>query len=201
MLHCLSSIRRWLTIAALLLGAGTAPAMTVIAPTFDELVNSSDVVLRGVVSQIRTITVPTPEGEAIRTLVTLRVERALKGAPESEVTLSFLGGKVGRRTLRIVGMPTFTVGERQVLFVSGNGRVICPLYAAGHGRYFVRQDPATGQEYITRNDHAPLAAVEEVAHAFSEHRGPADLSSGMTLAAFEERIVSTLRTSGKANQR
>jgi hypothetical protein len=73
-----------------------------------------------------------------------------------------LGGTSGARTLKIPGMPTFNVGDREIVFIAGNGQSFCPLVRIGHGRYHVRTDAATGREYITRDNHAPLTTLDDV---------------------------------------
>jgi hypothetical protein len=184
----------------LLLAAGPAAAMSVIAPTFDELVKSADFVARGVVTDVHCITVDTPNGQAIKTLVTLRVERALKGTPGDQVTLAFLGGKVGRRTLRILGMPTFHPGDREIVFVSHNGRVICPLVAAGYGRYHVRHDAATNQDYVTRDNHEPLTSIAQIPQSLEQSAAPPAGTSPMTVERFEARITAAVAGSRSAVQ-
>ena len=131
---------------AALASLATVPvrAMSVLPPTFAELVAEAEFVVRGVVTDVRTEEFDSPDGRGVRTLVTLRVERALKGAPGETVTLSMLGGTSGRRTLTIPGMPQFRVGQRELVFVAQNGRVFCPLVRIGHGRYHLRHaDHAT----------------------------------------------------------
>lgn len=150
-----------LTLVALL--APAAPAMTVVPPTFDELVLAAETAVRGVVTAVRSEEFDSPQGRGVRTLVTLRVERTLKGAPAPEVTLSLLGGTVGARRLRVAGMPEFRVGDRQIVFYAGNGRTLCPLIAGGHGRYHVRTDPAAHRDYLARDNGIPLASTADIA--------------------------------------
>lgn len=168
-------------------------AMSVIAPTFDELVGSAELVVRGVVTDVHCVTVDTSQGPAIKTLVTLRVERALKGTPSGDVTLWFLGGTVGRRTLTVIGMPTFKVGAREIVFAAHNGRALCPLVAAGYGRYHVRHDAAANRDYVTRDNNVPLVSTGQVVQALDQTTGrlpsPAD---GMTVEAFEARIAAVV---------
>lgn len=176
---------------ALLALATVARATSVLPPTFPELVAESDVILRGVVTAVRCEEFDSADGRGIRTLVTLSVEQALKGSPGSTVTLSILGGKVGRRALRIEGVPRFTVGDRQFVFLAGNGQVFCPLVGLGHGRYPIRVDPATGRDYVARENGRPLQSTEEVSLPLA--LPPALVAavppaSALGVAAFEARI-------------
>jgi len=173
-------------------------ALSVIAPTFPQLVAASDTIARGTVTAIRSEEFASPQGRGVRTLVTLRLERILKGTPAETITLTLLGGTVGKRTLRVVGLPTFTVGQRQIIFCANNGNVLCPLVAAGHGRYHVLTDPATQRDYVTRDNLAPLASTDEIALPLATPAvatitarltAPAD---ALTLAAFETQITAAL---------
>jgi hypothetical protein len=197
-LPLLVSPSRFLSFVCLLFVLSPASrATSVIAPTFAELVAASDTIVRGTVTAIRSEEFDSSQGRGIRTLVTLRVERALKGTPADTVTLSFLGGTVGKRTLRVVGLPMFTVGQRQLVFCARNGEVMCPVVAAGHGRYHVLTDPATQRDYVARDNLTRLSSTDEVALPLS---GPAAAvaarltspADALSLAAFENLIARSL---------
>ena len=172
--------------------------MSVIAPTFAQLVAESETIIRGTVTAIRSEEFDSSQGRGIRTLVTLRVERALKGTPTNTVTLSFLGGTVGKRTLRVVGMPAFEVGRRQIVFFARNGTTLCPLIAAGHGRYHIVTEATSGREIVTRDNLLPLSSTDEIAlplvsssvvNATSRVTATA---GALSLSAFESQITDRL---------
>lgn len=172
-----------------------ARAMSIVPPTFDELVAESETVVRGTVTAVRAEEFESPQGRGVRTLVTFRVERTLKGSATGTLTLTLLGGNVGQRTLRIVGMPSFEVGRRQLVFVARNGQVICPLIGAGHGRYHVVTDTTTQREYLTRDNSVPLTSTDEIPLPLAS-AATADLlarrvtaDQALSLAAFESRIL------------
>jgi hypothetical protein len=190
-----------------LLLAPAARATSVLAPTFAELVAESDSIVRGTVTAVRSETFDSPQGRGIHTFVTLRVERALKGTPGDSVTLRLLGGTVGPRTLRVVGLPSFAVGQRQLVFFAHNGQTLCPLIGAGHGRYHVVTDPATRRDYIARDNTVPLTSTDEIPLPLA---GPAvatvtarvkSASAALTLASFETQIADTLDRATPLSQR
>ena len=78
------------------------------------------------------------------TLVSYRIDRVLKGQAETgdQITLRFQGGPVpGTPNAMIVeGTPTFDTGDRDVLFVRGNGGAVNPVVGWSQGR--VRRIPA-----------------------------------------------------------
>jgi len=188
----ISQALRLLTAALLgLTIVAASRAMSVLAPSFDELVSAATTVFRGTVTDVHSVTVDTPQGSAIRTLVTFQVEHALKGAPAATTTLSFLGGKVGRRTLSVVGMPRFAVGEREIVFVGRNGNAICPVLAGGHGRYHVRHDGKTNRDFMARDNNAPLTSTDDVAK-------PLEPSASNSTAATAAAATSAAATSAAA---
>jgi len=178
-----------------LVAPSTVRATTVIPPTFAELVAESDTIVRGTVTAIRTEEFDSPQGRGVHTFVTFAVERTLKGTAASTVTLRLLGGTVGKRTLRILGLPSFQVGQREVVFVARNGEVMCPLIGAGHGRYHVVTDPATQREYVTRDNLVPLSSTDEIPLPLEATAAAARVKSSadaLTLSAFETQIVDAL---------
>jgi hypothetical protein len=149
----------WAYLTAAVLVQGT----TVLPPEFPELVNGSDYIVHAVVKSVSTEKRNREKGARIVTLVELEVIEVVAGTPPERVTLELLGGKVGDEELRVVGMPQFRVGDEDILFVSGNGRTVCPLYAMMHGRYRVNQDATNGRRYVTRADGRALTETSEVA--------------------------------------
>lgn len=149
-------------LALTLLLVSGAHATSVLAPTFAELVAEADCVVRGTVTAVEVRSVATPRGPAVRTFVTLAVEECAKGTAPQQLTLTLAGGKLGPKSTAIAGMPQFQVGDREILFVQGNGRQFCPLVALYHGRYRVRADAATGRDYVARDNGVPLTATSEV---------------------------------------
>ena len=141
-----------------------ARGTSVVPPSFAELVGDADAIYRGRISAVESRWVPRGDGQGnvIKTFVTLAVERVLKGGEQASVTLELLGGTVGSDSMRVSGMPTYKVGEREIVFVQKNGVQFCPLVALMHGRYRVLKDDATSREHVARDDGLPLTAVAEV---------------------------------------
>jgi hypothetical protein len=172
-----------------------AHATTVIAPTFDELVNEAQTIVRARVLAVRSAWAESPQGRVIKTYVTVGVEKQLKGTAAAQLTLEFLGGELEGQGMRVSGMPQFAVGQIEILFISGNGTRFCPLVAMMHGRYRVRADPATGREYLTRNDGVPLTSEHDVQLPQAENpieRQLKPVSAALSPAVFEQRITNQL---------
>lgn len=187
-------------ILALLLPASLL-AMSVVPPTFAELVSEADAIVRARVVAVQPFRVATPDGEIMRTRVTFEVETTLKGRHEGGLTLEFLGGEIGGVGLRVPGMPSFTPGGTELLFVTKQGAGVCPLVAAGHGRYRVLTDRVTGREFVARNDSTPLASEHDVQLPFSAATAlvrPG--SAGMSPAVFSARILAELERANSNRQ-
>ena len=75
--------------------AGVARSTTVIPPTFESLVSSANTIFVGEVMTCAPSGSPTPQGRAIKTHVTFRVEEVWKGAVGAVTQLEFLGGTIG----------------------------------------------------------------------------------------------------------
>ncbi len=193
----------FVAVAALLI-APVSRATSVIPPTFTELVAEADTVLRGSVISVHSEEFDSADGKGVRTLVTFSVERALKGSPGETVTLSFLGGTVGKRNLKVVGMPRFEIGQRQIVFFANNGRVICPLIGMGYGRYHVVTEAATQREYVMRENNVPLTSVDQIPLSLEGTAIVARVTStadALSLSAFESQITDALGRGDSSQQK
>ena len=150
------------SVVATLILASVAHATSVVAPTFAELVAEADCVVRGTVTAVEVRSVATTRGNALRTLVTLDIQECAKGTAPRQLTLTLAGGTLGGKSTAIAGMPQFQVGDREILFVQGNGRQFCPMVGLYHGRYRVLAEAATGRDYVARDNGVPLTATSEV---------------------------------------
>jgi hypothetical protein len=105
-----------------LVALGVAPgaqvqAMVIEPVAFSTLVASSDVVVHGVVVEVRSH--ETSGRASIESVVTLRVVEAYKGRPGTLVSFRVPGGRVGRYQRVVVGAPVFAAGHEVVLFLAG----------------------------------------------------------------------------------
>jgi hypothetical protein len=179
-----------------------AHATSVVPPSFPELVAESDAIYRGRVTSVQAKRVENShaDGSVIKTFVTLAVERVLKGPERTAVTLEFLGGTVGDETLTVTGMPTFTLGAREIVFVQKNGIQFCPLVGLMHGRYRVLRDESTAREHIARDNGLPLTDPADVELPITTLPGPVRAASAafagalaLTRDAFEASITNEVQ--------
>lgn len=156
------------SLAVSLAVAVVAGATTVEAPDFEGLVRSSDYVVRGRVVAVRH-EVREREGRPLPyTLVEVRVAEVIVGNPPERLVLSMLGGPLADGELVVEGVPRFTVGDEDILFVQGNGVNFHPLNAVPYGRYPVLFDKQLGREFVARANRVPLSAAAEIALPLAE---------------------------------
>lgn len=173
MKRCCSPL--WLTACALLaLLPSAARATTVIAPSFDRMVDTSDYIVRATVKSVTSEWRENPDKPAERYIgsrVELEVIEVIKGKPPVPLVLDLVGGRVGDKELTVQGAPKFIPGQETILFVKGNGRRIVPLVGMMHGKYNVRRDKLTGRAEVLRTSGHPLYSEQEV--SLPEHAASA----------------------------
>lgn len=103
----------------------------------DKLLSQSDLVFQG---EIVNIQYKDSKEGLPHTFVTYQVNELITGSlSDQKVTLRFIGGeqKKGKMTrfLSVSEVPTFENGESDILFVSKNNQVMCPLVACSQGRF------------------------------------------------------------------
>lgn len=137
-------------------------AVSVAPPSFEDLVRRSDLVVRTEVLGTRCVEKGEGATRRIVTLIALRVEKILVGNAVPDLELEMLGGTVGDESLEVSGMTTFNKGDRDILFIAGNGRALCPLVAMNHGRYLRVRAAGDGVERVARADATPLRDVGQI---------------------------------------
>jgi hypothetical protein len=194
----------FITAGLIAAAACEAFASSVRPPGFEDLVRRADAVVRSEVTAVRSEWRGAGATRRIVTIVSVRVERMIVGAPASTMELEFLGGRVGNRTLTVTDQPQFNVGDRDVLFVAGNHQQFCPLVAMMYGRYPIVRDPVdSSRELVARENGAPLRNVQEVSQPMSApsasgaKQAQSVSSAPMALSTFEASIRQTAAALGR----
>ena len=158
-LRHLCHLRRvWLVVSLVLL-ASPAQATSVVAKPFSAVVQAAEIIAVG------TVTTIAAEWDAAHsrpfTLVTFSTLDVLKGAhAEPELTLRVLGGPhPDGSILQIAGVPQFSLGERLVVFVTGNDHYAVPLVGLWQGVYRVVFDAARGVDTIYSHARQPVTSL------------------------------------------
>ena len=121
-------------------------ANTVIPTEFREVVRDASLIVRGRVTDVRSVSVP---GTGIESIATLAVESVLKGQASEFVYVRVPGGEVGRSRVVMVGAPTFRTGQRAVFFLrpTGTDSSYRPV-GLTLGVYRVQPEPGTGRAVV-----------------------------------------------------
>ncbi len=175
--------RRAVAVFVALLAAGPARATTYLPVTFTDLVTRADVIFVGDVVDVRPFPLQTREGMVIKTRVIFRVSDAISGTSSTLEVFDFLGGEWDGVGMAIAGMPTFTVGDRRVVFARRE-RSINPIVGFTQGLLKVFRDDA-GVDRVFTADGAPLARPESLGTARVAGGAPA---APMLLSEFRDRV-------------
>ena len=139
---------------------GLAHATTVLHRSFPQLVAEAETVAVGTVTAIGTE--PGSGDTPPFTLVTFADLEVVKGEAHGALTVRILGGpgQDGTR-LTLMGTPTFTLGERVIVFVAGNETHAVPFVGLWQGVYRVLTDPETGEEVVATHTGQPVRTLPE----------------------------------------
>ena len=130
-----------LPITALVLTlASSATATTVLRMDLPDLVNRADHIVQGRVGQIYV------DWDAERNLaftyISVNVDDPMKGARRSTVLIRQVGGRVGKISMHVAGMPTFSQGEEVILFLNDLHNGTFMVVGMNQGKYQITQDYA-----------------------------------------------------------
>ena len=141
-----------LTVAAGVgLTAATLFASTFLSAEFKEVVFEASTIVRGRVTDVRTMRSAAGDVESV---VTIAVESALKGLPEQFLAMRVPGGTIGRYRTVMIGAPVMQVGDHAVFFLKrGPGNSLWPVGLA-QGIYRV----SAGSGGSVGRVHAPVLA-------------------------------------------
>lgn len=103
-------------VASFLMASSFAFATTLLRMDFDDLAGQADRVVIGTVASLDGRLEET--GRFVHTDVTLTVERYLAGTGDDTIVLRTPGGQAGGLATVAHGAPSFTVGERVLLFLT-----------------------------------------------------------------------------------
>lgn len=150
----------------------------------EELVANADRIVLGRV--LFSESFPRPDGQ-IGTWHRIEVTREIRGrAPdEREVIVETLGGQLGEVAMRVEGEPSFTVGERVLVFIRDGGPYTA-FRAVGMGQGVMRVRMEEGVETVTQN-RAGLMLVRRNAKGRLE-RSPGALPEKERLDALLARL-------------
>jgi hypothetical protein len=138
-----------MTLVMSLVMVGPANASIVQGLELQELVAHADRIILGRV--LFSESFRRPDGQ-LGTWHRIAVEREVRGhePDEQEVMLETLGGRIGDVAMRVEGEPSFTVGERVLVFIHDGGPYTA-FRPVGMGQGVMRVRTEQGVETVTQN--------------------------------------------------
>jgi len=135
--------RAWFGVALALALALPAGASTFLAMSRDELVEKSSAVVTGRVVEVASFW--NNEGTAIMTEAVIQIADSILGRVDSHVRVRTFGGEVDGYRIVALGFPTFTRGEKLLLFLEPQKGGVYKVLGYQQGEFRVRADE-TGRE-------------------------------------------------------
>lgn len=168
--------------AALMLGmSSTASATTLVELTQDQLIDASDMIVRGTVTEVWTE--QDAETGYVWTHAQVEVERVLKGDASTELlVIEQPGGTWANMTTVVSSVARFSAGEEGIFFVEQKAARIMPVGML-QGKFNVIMDPYS-RDFIVRRFALPEG--RDFDHRFIPLPPEADRVS---LVDFEDRII------------
>jgi hypothetical protein len=131
-------------------------ATTIIPADLGELSRDARAIVRGRVAALDAQW--TEDRGTIETIVTLEVERYLKGALGPALRFRVPGGDLGRFRSIVVGAPEFAVDERVVVFLGARGPSVPHVLGLNQGVFRVVRAAGTAGWLVTSPAMGPLTA-------------------------------------------
>jgi hypothetical protein len=120
---------------------------TTVAPlSFEQLVNESQSVVYGRVTDVRAQW--TADRRFIESVVTIEILRGMKGTARESIAFTVPGGQVGRYLNVIPGAPSFAAGDTAVFFLTAQGARLPVTTGLTQGIYRVRRDDGSGDMLV-----------------------------------------------------
>lgn len=126
--------------------ASSVFATTLVPLSFEQLVNESQSVVYGRVTDVRAQW--TADRRFIESVVTIEVLRGMKGTARESIAFTVPGGQVGRYLNVIPGAPSFATGDTAVFFLTAQGARLPVTTGLTQGIYRVRRDDGSGEMLV-----------------------------------------------------
>jgi hypothetical protein len=115
-------------------------ATEIVPVSFREAVADATLIVRGHVTDVRGISLPT----GVESAVTVAVDRVLKGQTDDFISVRVPGGTIGRYRYIFVGAPTFAVNDQAVFLLKRGHDNALRIIGLSQGLYTIRAVPGAG---------------------------------------------------------
>jgi len=123
----------------------------------------------------------------IWTFTSFDIEETWSGSAPAQISVRLLGGRVGKITSAVSGVPRFSPGEEVVLFLENTARGDFSIVSWEQGTFRIRRDLRTGEE-VAVQDTASFPVFDPATRSF-ETIGVRNLP----MAALRSRVDAAVR--------
>lgn len=129
--------------------------------TMDEMLEHCQLVFEGEVLALESVET---RPKRIHTHVTFGIQDIIKGEySKNTITLTFLGGTVGKKTMAVSDMKFPQPGERGIYFVESLERKqVHPFYGWSQGHFLVRPDETGTDRVMTSSEEVVTAIIQNI---------------------------------------
>ena len=192
----------FMTVSVVLSGRGEAT--TAVRLSLEDLTAVSSAVVHGTVVDTQSRWNET--GSLIVTDVRIRVADMIKGSPAGEITVTQLGGEVGKLKTEVPGAAAFRAGEETVLFLAEDGRGGLVVAGLSQGRFDVMEDARTGRKTLRGLDPERLQGLVRTGPAAAGQGSPPGPAltapdGSVSLERFLNRVRDLVETAGQGGGR
>ena len=170
----------------------SAWALTTIKRDFNELLQLSDIVLVGTVSEQKSRWRDPVAQDFIETVITFNELEVLKGVvTETHYDVVTAGGSMPPFIQRIVGSPHFELKRRYVLFIKDNRKVLFPFVGVHDGIFLIDE---SGEQRLVKTLSGQVVTAIKGDRVIKEQSSAKALSdSALSESAFLNIITQRLR--------
>ena len=143
-----------LTALLVVISLAGAQATELVPVSFREAVAEATLIVRGHVTDVRGISLPT----GVESAVTVAVDSVLKGQADDFISVRVPGGTIGRYRYVFVGAPTFAVNDQAVFLLRRGHDNALRIVGLSQGLFTIRAVPGAGQVLA-----APVVAPQTAA--------------------------------------
>jgi hypothetical protein len=165
--------------AAVALATASLTATEVVPTPFRTVVSGAALIIRGHITEVRSVVVP---GAGIESVGTVAVDAVLKGQSDAFVSIWVPGGQVGRERFVMIGAPRLRTGQQALFFLErGPDNRLRPV-GLSMGIFTIYAASGTGQPVVN-----PPLVVGRTASAGTVVRGDVRRQS-MAVPEFEALV-------------
>ena len=147
-------MRKTITLVFVLVCVVGARATELVPVSFREAVADATLIVRGHVTDVRGVSLPT----GVESAVTVAVDSVLKGQADAFISVRVPGGTIGRYRYVFVGAPTFAVNDQAVFLLKRGHDNALRIVGLSQGLFTIRAVPGAGQVIA-----APVVAPQTAA--------------------------------------